>query len=118
MPSRLSRQQKLTLQLYVGGLTNYLDVVVAQETALIARIAEVQVSRLQASVTLIRAVGGGWSGKDLPGEDEVLPFGPLEYTQKIDQPHPDVGAGLIPAVATPPRRSPWFQSLVNSLGLD
>jgi hypothetical protein len=66
-------------QLYIGGLTNYLDVVVAQETALTARIVEVQaqVSRLQAGVTLIRALGGGWNVADLPSEDGVLPFGPL-----------------------------------------
>jgi NodT family efflux transporter outer membrane factor (OMF) lipoprotein len=86
--------QTLTLQLYVGGLTNYLDVVVAQETALTARIgeAQVQVSRLQAAVTLTRALGGGWSAADLPAEDGVLPFGPLDYTDSGDQPRSD-GAG-------------------------
>ena len=31
------------MQLYIGGLTNYLDVVVAQETELTARTVEVQV---------------------------------------------------------------------------
>jgi multidrug efflux system outer membrane protein len=84
------KAQALTLQLYVGGLTNYLDVVVAQETALTARIveAQLQVSRLQAAVTLIRALGGGWSAADLPTEDGVLPLGPLDYTN-IDQPRPD-----------------------------
>jgi outer membrane protein, multidrug efflux system len=88
------KAQALTLQLYIGGLTNYLDVVVAQETALTARIVEVQVqvSRLQAAVTLIRALGGGWSAADLPTEDGVLPFGPLDYTHSGDQPRPD-GAG-------------------------
>jgi multidrug efflux system outer membrane protein len=91
--------QRLSLQLYVGGLTNYLDVVVAQETALTASITEVQVqvSRVQASVTLISAVGGGWSATDLPAEDQVLPFGPLDYPKNIDQPHPDVGPDVIPA---------------------
>ena len=85
------KAQALTLQLYVGGLTNYLDVVVAQETALTARIAEVQVqvSRLQAAVTLIRALGGGWSAADLPSEDGVLPFGPLDYTDNDHQQPPD-----------------------------
>jgi multidrug efflux system outer membrane protein len=88
------KAQALTLQLYIGGLTNYLDVVVAQETALTARTAEVQVqvSRLQAAVTLIRALGGGWSAADLPTENGVLPFGPLDYTASGDQPRPD-GAG-------------------------
>jgi outer membrane protein TolC len=81
------KAQALTLQLYIGGLTNYLDVVVAQETALNARTLEVQVqvSRLQATVTLIRALGGGWSAEDLPTENEVLPFGPLDYTDGGDQ---------------------------------
>jgi outer membrane protein, multidrug efflux system len=83
------KAQALTLQLYVGGLTNYLDVVVAQQTELTARTAEVQVevSRRQASVGLIRALGGGWSTADLPTEDGVLPFGPLDRAGR--QPRPD-----------------------------
>jgi multidrug efflux system outer membrane protein len=102
--AQANEAQKLTLQLYVGGLTNYLDVVVAQETALTAEIAEVQVqvSRLQASVTLISAVGGGWSAADLPGEDQVLPFGPLDYPKNIDEPHPDVGPDVIPTAVKQP----------------
>jgi NodT family efflux transporter outer membrane factor (OMF) lipoprotein len=98
-----SKAQAMTLQLYVGGLTNYLDVVVAQETALTARIAEVQVqvSRLQAAVTLIRALGGGWSAADLPTEDGVLPFGPLDYTDIDYQPRPD-GAGQGTGAASEP----------------
>jgi hypothetical protein len=52
----------LTIQLYVGGVIDYLDVVVAQQTELTALTVEVQVqvevSRMQASVGLIRAVGG------------------------------------------------------------
>jgi outer membrane protein, multidrug efflux system len=88
------KAQALTLQLYIGGLTNYLDVVVAQETALSARIVDVQVqvSREQAAVTLISALGGGWSAADLPSEDDVLPFGPLDYTDSAPQQRPD-GAG-------------------------
>jgi multidrug efflux system outer membrane protein len=83
--------QALTLQLYIGGLTNYLDVVVAQQTELTARTAEVQVevSRRQASVGLIRALGGGWSTADLPTEDGVLPFGPLDVSGSARQPRPD-----------------------------
>jgi multidrug efflux system outer membrane protein len=97
------KAQDLTLQLYIGGLTNYLDVVVAQETALTARIAEaqVQVSRVQAAVTLIRALGGGWSAADLPTEDGVLPFGPLDYTDSDHQPPPD-GAGKGAQAASEP----------------
>lgn len=97
------KAQDLTLQLYIGGLTNYLDVVVAQETALIARTVEVQVqvSRLQAAVTLIRALGGGWSAADLPTEDGVLPFGPLDYTDGGDQERADAEQGA-QAASKPP----------------
>jgi NodT family efflux transporter outer membrane factor (OMF) lipoprotein len=97
------KAQALTLQLYIGGLTNYLDVVVAQETALTARTVAVQaqVSRLQAAVTLIRALGGGWSAADLPTEDGVLPFGPLDYTDSGHQPRPD-GAGQDTQAASKP----------------
>jgi outer membrane protein, multidrug efflux system len=75
------KAQSLALQLYVGGLTNYLDVVVAQETALSAHIAVAQlwVEQFQAEIGLIRALGGGWSRAELPTEKDVVPFGPLDY---------------------------------------
>ena len=74
--------QQIALILYTGGLDNYLNVVVAQVAALTARIANVQVQarHLQAAVGLIRALGGGWSTKDLPTDDQVLPFNPLTPT--------------------------------------
>jgi outer membrane protein, multidrug efflux system len=80
--------QSIAMQLYVGGLTNYLDVVVAQETELLARTVQtqIQVSHLQASVGLVRALGGGWSTADLPSEDGVLPFGPLDIPSNDRQP--------------------------------
>jgi multidrug efflux system outer membrane protein len=96
--------QTLTLQLYVGGLTNYLDVVVAQQTELIALTAEVQVevSRMQASVGLISALGGGWSTADLPTEDGVLPFDPLDVKGNDRQPRPDgTGVGTEEASKSP-----------------
>ena len=96
------KAQTLTLQLYVGGLTNYLDVVVAQQTELTALTVEVQVevSRLQASVGLIIALGGGWSTTDLPTEDGVLPFGPLDVVASDRQPRPDgTGPGAVDAPA-------------------
>ena len=63
----------------MGGLTSYVDVVVAQETSLVASIvaAQDQVARLQASVNLILALGGGWNTADLPTENGVLPFDPF-----------------------------------------
>jgi outer membrane protein TolC len=85
------KAQTLSLELYVGGVTDYIDVIVAQQTELTALTVEVQVavSRLQASVGLIRALGGGWSTADLPSEDGVLPFGPLDYSSINHQPRPD-----------------------------
>ncbi|MDB5397204.1 MAG: hypothetical protein JWM91_4710 [Rhodospirillales bacterium] len=85
------RAMNLTQLLYVGGLVTYLDVVVAQETALLAAIAVAQVktSQLQASANLILAVGGGWSTADLPTERGVLPFNPLDVIHFDRQPRPD-----------------------------
>ena len=83
--------QRITLQLYTGGLTNYLDALVAQVTALTAQIAlvEVRTRELQARVSLIAALGGGWDARDLPTEDAVLPFNPLALTGSDREPRPD-----------------------------
>ncbi|GBQ71113.1 secretion system type I outer membrane efflux pump lipoprotein NodT [Ameyamaea chiangmaiensis NBRC 103196] len=93
------RTQRMSMALYTGGLTNYLDVVVAQVAALTARIAEVKVQaeHLQATVRLIRALGGGWSRAELPGTKTIDPFGPLQY-DGLHHPRP---TGGIP-VDTPP----------------
>ena len=102
------RAMNLTEQLYVGGLINYLDVVVAQETALLAAIAAAQArtSQLQNTVNLILAVGGGWSRADLPTERGVLPFEPLDVFHFSREPRPDGagldGAGLDGTGAAPP----------------
>ena len=98
------RAQAMTLALYTGGLTNYLDAVVAQVTALAAQIAEVQVetARLQAAVSLVRAVGGGWSTADLPSENGVLPFNPVAITGSDRVPRPDgTGSGTEDASRPP-----------------
>jgi outer membrane protein, multidrug efflux system len=68
-------------KLYDAGLDNYLSVAVAQVQALTARLSEVevQVRQMQAAVSLIRALGGGWTVQGLPNEQQTLPFGPLDY---------------------------------------
>jgi NodT family efflux transporter outer membrane factor (OMF) lipoprotein len=75
--------QALTIStmLYEDGLDNYLSVSVAQVTALAAQTAEVQLltRQMQATVSLIRALGGGWTVQVLPDEKQTLPFGPLDY---------------------------------------
>jgi multidrug efflux system outer membrane protein len=52
---------------YSEGIVNYLDVVTAQTSYLQAKrnAEQVRVRRLQASVNLIRALGGGWSDADM-----------------------------------------------------
>jgi multidrug efflux system outer membrane protein len=71
--------QDLALRLYTNGLDNYLNVTVAQVTALTSELATVQVQsrQLQAAVGLIGAVGGGWSTADLPAPKQTIPFNPL-----------------------------------------
>jgi len=53
---------------YVGGLDTYLQVVTAQTTALANERNEIDIMRRQmdASVLLIKALGGGWSTSSLP----------------------------------------------------
>jgi outer membrane protein, multidrug efflux system len=71
----------ISTTLYDDGLDNYLSVAVAQVQALAAQTTEVQLltRQMQAAVSLIRALGGGWSVQALPGEKQTLPFGPLDY---------------------------------------
>jgi NodT family efflux transporter outer membrane factor (OMF) lipoprotein len=53
---------------YQGGITSYLEVVIAQTAALASQrsLVELQTRRMTTSVTLVKAVGGGWRESDLP----------------------------------------------------
>ena len=67
--------------LYKDGLDNYLSVAVAQVQSLAAQLTEVQirVRQVQADVSLIRALGGGWTVKALPDERQTLQFTESDY---------------------------------------
>jgi len=60
---------ELSLNLYKGGLVTYLQVISAQSIALQNEYTEVDILRRQmdASVLLIKALGGGWDISKLPG---------------------------------------------------
>lgn len=81
----------MTQQLYIGGAVTYLDVVVAQETALLAALASEQARtlQLQATVNLVSTLGGGWDRQDLPTEGAVLPFAATDVLNHARQPRPD-----------------------------
>ena len=63
-----ARTEQLSVDRYQLGAVNYLDVVVAQAASLNAQLSALQINtqRLQASVRLIKAIGGGWTVQDLP----------------------------------------------------
>ena len=58
---------------YVGGLDTYLQVVTAQQTALTNERNDIDIARrrMDDTVLLIKAVGGGWSTADLPRYPKV-----------------------------------------------
>jgi outer membrane protein TolC len=62
------RNLKLFTNLYEGGADPYLEVVTAQTTLLFNQRNEIDILRRQmdASVLLVKAVGGGWNASQLP----------------------------------------------------
>lgn len=68
------RTQTLAFDLYEGGAVNYLEVIVDQTAALQVEVAEIglEENRLLATVSLIKALGGGWSTDQLPDRNAVL----------------------------------------------
>jgi outer membrane protein TolC len=55
---------------YKGGVDTYLQVINAQTVALLNERNDVDIlqRRMDASVLLIKALGGGWNASDLPKE--------------------------------------------------
>lgn len=74
-----NKAQSLALELYTAGVGNYLDVVVAEVTAFEAATSElsIDIRVQQASINLVRALGGGWGVRELPAEKQIMPFDPL-----------------------------------------
>ncbi|HEU4686465.1 MAG TPA: efflux transporter outer membrane subunit [Nitrospira sp.] len=75
------KAQNLTMELYTGGLASSLELIYAQLGTLTARIEAVQIKAdlLRATVSLIRALGGGWNRTLLPDDDQIQPFGTMQY---------------------------------------
>jgi NodT family efflux transporter outer membrane factor (OMF) lipoprotein len=70
----LARQaEQLTLNSYKAGVVDYTSVVQAQATALSSEQSALTIrqSRLIASVSLIAALGGGWTTAELPGTKQL-----------------------------------------------
>ena len=67
------RSLALTTNQYRAGIVSYLNVVIAQTAALTSEQTAVGIKgrRLNASVLLIKALGGGWSSDQLPTDREV-----------------------------------------------
>jgi NodT family efflux transporter outer membrane factor (OMF) lipoprotein len=86
------KAQNLTMELYQGGLASSLELIYAQVATLTARIDLVQTKAelLRSSVALIRGLGGGWDRKQLPPDDQIQPFGTVQYTN-LKKPPPAGG---------------------------
>ena len=63
---------ELVTNQYRAGTVSYLDVIVVQTAALASERSAVDIAgrRLNASVLLVKALGGGWHANDLPTGDE------------------------------------------------
>jgi outer membrane protein, multidrug efflux system len=71
----------ISTMLYKDGLDNYLSVSVAQVQALATQLTQVQIRirQTQGVVSLIRALGGGWTVQALPDEKQTLRFTESDY---------------------------------------
>ncbi len=73
------RAAQIALNEYRAGTQAYTAVVTAQNTLLAAQQTELSIeqSRLSAAVSLIQALGGGWSTANLPSRDSLQQNNPL-----------------------------------------
>ena len=62
------RSLDLSTTRYRGGVTNYLEVTTAQSAALTDEVTalNILIRRMNASVLLIKAIGGGWDASQIP----------------------------------------------------
>jgi outer membrane protein TolC len=72
------RSLELSTNRYKGGVATYLEVITAQSTALADQRTAVEIGgrRMLASVSLIRALGGGWNVTNLPTAQNGKPAQP------------------------------------------
>jgi NodT family efflux transporter outer membrane factor (OMF) lipoprotein len=70
------RSLALSTNRYKGGVATYLEVITAQSFALTDQRLAVQITgrRMTACVSLIKALGGGWTSADLPTAQNVNPL--------------------------------------------
>ena len=66
------RSLALSITRYKGGVTNYLEVITAQNAALADQVTAVNIlgRRMASAVLLIQALGGGWDRSSLPERPE------------------------------------------------
>jgi outer membrane protein TolC len=67
------RSLEISTDQYRGGLTNYLTVITSQTYTLQnqQRAVDIQTRRMDASVSLIQALGGGWDTAQLPSSRDI-----------------------------------------------
>jgi outer membrane protein TolC len=62
----------LSINRYKGGIVNYLEVITAQNAALVDEVTAVNIlgRRMVSAVQLAQALGGGWNRSSLPNKPE------------------------------------------------
>jgi len=101
-------EQSLSLEMerYKAGIVSYLDIITEQNIALTNERASVLIlgRRMNAAVTLIRAVGGGWDDSQLPWPKNLysppaVSSAPATSVEPANPPVPDISVSTAAAVA-------------------